>query len=646
MSVIAGIINFNKEPINSDYSRKMMETIEKFPANDIRVFQKDNAFLGCHAQWITPESIWEPLPFYDSERQCVITADAIIDNREELFDKLNVDKDKRKTMPDSQIILQTYYKWGEDCPKHLVGDFAFMIWDEREQRLFGARDFSGGRTLYYFSNQQYLAFCTTIQPILTLPHLKKKLNEQWLAEFIAIIGMIDVVDASSTPYKNIAQIPPAHSLSLSNGKLNIKRYCTVTPDKTLKLKSDNDYIEAFREVFQQSVSSRLRTYRGVGAQLSGGLDSGSIVSFAAKKLKPEGKILHTFSYIPPNDFEDFTPRSLLPDERPLIKSTVNFVGGIEDHYYAFDGRDPYTEIDSFLDLMEMPYKFFENSFWLKGMFEKAEVEDVGILLNGGRGNMSISWGAATDYYALLLKRFRVIYLVKELNQYSRNVGGSRFRRIPNIARKAFPILSQFYPARSNYEFPLLINPEFAEKTQVFTKLKDYGMGENGWFASDNIYQQRNCHFEEVFHWNASNTLATKASIMHSTWKRDPTNDIRVIRFCLSLPENQYVQNGMDRALIRRSTEGLLPNEIRLNQRVRGVQGADWVHRMQPIWPEFREEVKQLSKQENILDFVDRSVLEGALLKVGEHAIPEDATNPHFKMLMRTIIINRFLKNFA
>ena len=95
--------------------------MQKFPADDIQVWKNENVFFGCHAQWITPESIGEPLPFYDSERQCTITADAIIDNREELFESLQVDRDKRKTIPDSQLILLAYYKWGEESPKYLVG---------------------------------------------------------------------------------------------------------------------------------------------------------------------------------------------------------------------------------------------------------------------------------------------------------------------------------------------------------------------------------------------------------------------------------------------------------------------------------------------------------------------------------------------
>ena len=89
-------------------------------------------------------------------------------------------------------------------------------------------------------------------------------------------------------------------------------------------------------------------------------------------MREENKTLHTFSYIPPSDFVDFTPKHLLADERPYIKSTVDYVGGINDHYLDFEGRDSYSEIDDFLEVLEMPYKFFENSFWLKGMFEKRQ----------------------------------------------------------------------------------------------------------------------------------------------------------------------------------------------------------------------------------------------------------------------------------
>ncbi|WP_404452358.1 lasso peptide isopeptide bond-forming cyclase [Virgibacillus necropolis] len=646
MSAIAGIYNLNKEPISREHSQGMMKALQKYPAEDVQNWHKENIFLGCHAQWITPESIGEQQPYYDYDRQLVITADAIIDNRQDLFDSLQVDQAQRKAIPDSQLILLAYYKWGEESPKYLVGDFAFMIWDERNHRMFGARDFSGCRTLYYSIKQQRFVFCTTIEPLLTLPYIQKQLNEQWLAEFLAISGMFDTVDASITPYQSIEQIPPAHSISVSESKVKLTRYCSLKSDEQIKFGSNEEYVEAFQEVFQEAVTSRLRTYRKVGFQLSGGLDSGAVASFAAKPLRERGKGLDSFSYIPPNDFIDFTPKHLMPDERPYIRSTVDHVGGIKDHYLDFEGRNSYSEIDSFLEMMEMPYKFFENSFWLNGVVEKAREEGIGILLNGDRGNFTISWGSALDYYATLLKKVKWFRLYQELDHYSKNVGGSRLRRLPLIVRVGFPGINQFFSKNTPYSLPSIINPVFAESTGVFKKIEDKEIYGGKRLNTANIYEQRKRHFEETFYWNATNTLATKLSLRYSLWKRDPTNDIRVIKFCLSVPEDQYVQKGIDRALIRNSTKRFLPDDVRLNQRIRGVQGIDWVHRMVPHWETFINELKDISRDNRILKYIDGSVMNDAILKVEGGVKPEYATDPNYKILMRCLIVSRFIKKFT
>lgn len=646
MSAITAIYHVNDEPIDIEQGRKIMKVLQKFPSNDIQTWHKENIFFGCHAQWITPESVGELLPYYDHNRNLAITSDAIIDNREELFERLQVSRDKRSSITDSELILLSYHKWEEDCPKYLIGDFAFLIWDERKSKLFGARDFSGTRTLYYCKNQSQVAFCTVIEPLLSLPYIKNLLNEQWLAEYLVISGMIDAADASKTPYKNIEQLPPSHSITVSGDKIKISRYCTLTSGENLKLKTDEEYVEAFQEIFQKAVDSRLRTYLNVGAQLSGGLDSGAVVSFAAKTLKEENKRLHTFSYIPPKDFVDFTPKQLVPNERPFIQSTVNHVGGISDHYFDFDGESSFSEIDEFLEILEMPYKFFENSFWLKGMFEKAQMEGVGVLLNGDRGNFTISWGSALNHYSILLKKLKWIRLFQELDQYSKNTGGARLGMLPYIVRVGFPAIDQIFLKDKQNKRPSLINPRFAESTGIYKKLKEYGIEQTGWYPTSNIYKERKKHFEDVFQWNAGNTLASKLSLRYSLWKRDPTNDIRVIRFCLSLPEDQYVQNGLDRALIRRSTEKFLPDNVRLNQRTRGVQGVDWVHRMVPNWDIFHNELKQIISDKRVLRFINGQLIKKALIKVENGPQVEYATDQDYKILMRSIIVSRYIKKFT
>jgi asparagine synthase (glutamine-hydrolysing) len=642
MSAIAGIYHFNDEPINLEHGRRMMKNLEKYPADAVQTWHSEKVFFGCHAQWITPESVGEKLPYYDRDRKLAITADAIIDNREELFERLQIDKRKRNEITDSELILLSYHKWGENSPNYLIGDFAFMIWDEREQKLFGARDHSGYRTLYYYHNNNLLAFCTTIETIITLPYVEKRLNEQWLAEFLALSLLIDTVDAKMTPYRNINQVPPFHSITIKNGNIKLNKYGKYFPEKDLKLKKDSEYVEAFQDVFQQAVKSRLRTHRNIGSHLSGGLDSGAVVGFAVKELKKENKKLHTYSYIPPKDFVDFTSKRLMADERPLIKKTVEYVGGIVDHYCDFEGKSSYTEIDEMLDVNEMPYKFIENSFWLKGTFEKAYQEDIRVLLNGDVGNSTVSWGNALNYYANLLKKLKWIKLSQELNQYSRNVGGARYGNLPTITRAAFPKLNKIVSGNIEESSSNIITLDFAQETGVFEKLKQYGIDHTGLLSITDLYEQRRMIYEGIHPYNASNSFYAKLSLKYSIWKRDPTNDLRVVRYCFSVPEEQYVMNGLDRALIRRSTENILPDEVRLNQKIRGIQAADWIHRMVPQWDQLIGEAEKLVRDDRMFKYVDVNEINSALNRCKVGPIREDISNLDYKILTRIIVLYRFL----
>ncbi|WP_404452362.1 asparagine synthetase B [Virgibacillus necropolis] len=646
MSAITGIFHTNKEPIPIDHNELMMKALQKYPADDIQKWTNKNISLGCHAQWITPESLGEQIPYYDYERQLVITADAIIDNRDELFDKLQVDREHRKAIPDSQLILLAYYKWREEVPKHLNGDFAFMIWDEKEQKLFGARDFSGARTLYFYRNESRFAFSTTIEPLFTLPYIERELNEECLAEFLAIPTMVEAVDMFSTVYKSIQQIPPSHSITVLDGKVSLSRYNAIEVTDRLKLKSNKDYEEAFRHVFQKAVKAKLRTHGEVGSHLSGGLDSGSVASFAAKELKKERKQLHTFSYVPEESFTDWTPNYYVADERQYIKETVNHVGNISDDYLSFEGKSPLSEVDDFLNIMEMPYKFFENSFWLKGINEQAQQKGIRVMLNGARGNHSISWGSMKltyNYYTDLFKRFKWSRLLSELDSYCNNFNTGKSVMIPFVAKRAFPAV---FPRKEqhHYNLPTFINPSFAQKTNVFEKLEGYGLDKNSG-PIENLTEYRKNYYKQLYAWNKSGVAGTKLSLRYSIWDRDPTNDLNVIRFCLALPEEQYAIDGMERSLIRRAMKGLLPDKVRLNQSIRGIQGADAVHRMVSSWRSFITELHELVNDPKMNEFINVDVVKNSLSKIGNEPRMELIFEGEFKILTRSLIVYRFMKRF-
>lgn len=645
MGAIVGIHHFNKEPISDEHIYRLMKSFQKYPSDDIDIWNHTDIFFGCHNQWITPQSIGEQMPYHDYERQLVITADAIIDNREELCRYLKIDYQERKIMPDSQLILLAYYKWGEEVPKYLLGDFAFMIWDERKRKLFGARDFSGARTLYYHESHNRFVFSTTMEPLFTLPYIERRLNEAWLAEFLVIPNIVEAVDMFSTVYKNVMQVPPSHSITVVGGKVSLTRYCLIDVQQELKLNSNEEYEEAFRDVFDKAVSVRLRTHGEVGSHLSGGLDSGTVVSFAAKELRKQNKRLHTFSYIPEASFVDWTDDYYIADESPYIKETVNYLGNISDQYLSFDGKSPLSEVDDFLEIMEMPYKFFDNTFWLKGINATASKQGVKVLLNGARGNHSISWGSMTltfDYYADLFKKGRWTKLFNELDAYCKLFKTGKKVMIPFVAKRALSITNK---NRDNGGFPLLINPALAAKTNVLERIREHRIDLSG-RPIKNLAEYRRNYYQQLFAWNKSGVAGTQLSLRYALWDRDPTNDLNVIRFCLSLPEEQYATGGMGRSMIRRAMKNQLPNKVRLNQQSRGIQGADVIHRMESDWEGFLSELDELIHDPLAYEYINIEVIKNALKKIGNEPRPELVFNDAFKILPRSLIVYRFLKKIS
>lgn len=641
MSAIAGVYDADRQEAAWNDGKTMMQALDKYPADDVHTWRSGSLFLGCHAQWITPESVREQLPRYEERLKLAITADAIIDNREELFQRLQIEPSRRYTMTDSELILLAYAQWGEAAPGYLVGDFAFVIWDEQRERLFGARDYFGNRSLYYVWDHARFAFCTTLEPLLSLPNVKKTLNESWLSEFLTIPHLFDTTDLFATAYKDVHQIPAAHSFTMEGGQLRISRYGSIAAEERLHFQTNEEYEEAFREVFGQAVGSMLRTRGQIGATLSGGLDSGAVVGFAAKALEAQQTKLHTYSYVPEKSFVDWTARSRVADETPFVKATVEHVGNINDEYLDLPGRDPFTEVDEWLDLLGMPYKNFENSFWIKGIYERAAKQGVGVLLTGARGNQTISWGSAVSYYVHQLRRLRWIYVYRELKQFSRQIGMGRKQLISRIGEQAFPILSIGKSSEFIPFVPSLIHPEFARKTGVFDKLHNRDVGLKA--ASVTVLNDRENYFENLPLFNMQGAVGTKLSLTYSLWERDPTCDLRVVRFCMSLPLEQYVQDGIGRSLIRRATAGYLPDKVRMNQRIRGVQGADWLHRMLPYWKDLRLELHRLCKDSAVSELLHAANIQEAMDRMGESPSPEQAFTSDARYLMRSLVTYRFLK---
>jgi asparagine synthase (glutamine-hydrolysing) len=242
----------------------------------------------------------------------VIVADVRLDNRQELLAALPAELPADAC--DAEILLFAYEKWGDKAPGRLLGDFAFVLWDPRQHRLVCARDTSGERPLYYRDAGGVFAAASEIHQLFQDPSAPILPDEDHLRSFMTPLNLLrNEKDWGSTFYHGIHSLPPAHVLVIEAGGRRLAKYWELAP-RELRYRRNEEYAEHFRAVFSQAVSSRLRSAGPVGAMLSGGLDSSSVVC-VAQELFREGKAQdHGFrSYSLDYD-------GLECGERPLIES--------------------------------------------------------------------------------------------------------------------------------------------------------------------------------------------------------------------------------------------------------------------------------------------------------------------------------------
>lgn len=199
-----------------------------------------------------------------------------------------------RSTSDTEVLLAAWAQWGTACLTRLVGMFAFAILDSRQEELYLVRDFFGIKPLYYCQWQQGLGFASEIPPLLELPGVSRKVNPNKLFHYLRF-ALTD--DNAETLFSDIHQLPAGHflKLGLNNPKaVQIQQYWSPVLESPLEL-SFEQAAEQVRETFLENVRLHLRSDVPVGAALSGGIDSSSIV-MAMRHLEPDLE-LHTFSYI-------------------------------------------------------------------------------------------------------------------------------------------------------------------------------------------------------------------------------------------------------------------------------------------------------------------------------------------------------------
>jgi asparagine synthase (glutamine-hydrolysing) len=296
MSVQFGRWSFKGEQAASHYLDRATALLSAFSPDGTTDYSSNGVDIRYGAFHTTKESHLKAQP-YVSPTGAVITWDGRLDNRGELIHQLGIDFSS--ACSDAEIVAAAYEGWGAAGFSKLVGDWALSIWNPKDRSLVLARDFAGTRRLYYTFDEHGFTWCTLLQTLVLLAEHSPEFEEEYVAGWL-----VGFPSPHLTPYRGISAVPPSSYVFVSDGRTTITPFWDFNPEKKIRYATDRDYEEHFLCAFRESVRRRLRSVSRVLAELSGGIDSSSIVCVADSLIFQETDAtpqLHTISYFDPSE---------------------------------------------------------------------------------------------------------------------------------------------------------------------------------------------------------------------------------------------------------------------------------------------------------------------------------------------------------
>jgi asparagine synthase (glutamine-hydrolysing) len=574
MSLILALWNRDGEPVDETILRSML-ALNTNPAGDGQDFWLQNSVALAHQHfWITPEEQKQPQPHLDKESGCVLTCAARLDNRPELMHALGLDQDPANSwrapprtaagaglsgldqvsasaLSDAELILKAYRRWGTECAPHLLGDFAFVLWDPAQQQMFAARDALGCQDLLYFYDKNQVLLATRLNLLLQHPAVQPRLNERKIAEFLAVQWGDDV----NTYYDSIYHLPPAHCLLVTPESSRLWRYWQVDPENVIRYAQTEQYAEHYRELIKESLRTRLRSAYPMGISLSGGLDSTSLACLAAEVLKEDGAPpgrLSSYSYV----FDEYSNC----DERAYIQPVLEQAASlypIRPRMVKGDSLWPRPFHDDWLNLRDYPGQ--DPYYYLvQRILQAAHQDGARLMLSGFFGDDLYS---GSEYWLadpLMSGHFR--QAARLLAQAGRQ-GTLKLNLLNLSLRGMLPAgLKKFYRRLRprNPEWVEWIPPQFAARiglarldTSADIQQKFRLPGQQNRYSAlfFNGYPESFSGYQ-IFGWENGVEFIF------------PYADRRIVEFVIALPTEQIALPDLSRRILREAMKGRLPETVR------------------------------------------------------------------------------------
>jgi asparagine synthase (glutamine-hydrolysing) len=540
MCGIAGI--FSTTQPSSETIRKMTSSLAHRGPDADGYFVNDHAALGHRRLSVLDLDERSHQPFFSHNRRYVTVFNGEIYNFRKIAEELHAAGVALKTTSDTEVLIESFVRWGVGFVHKLVGMFAFVIYDTLENKAFFFRDRVGKKPIYYYQQDGLFLFASEIKSILTHPALASSvaINTSTISDFL----QLGYIPQPNTFYQDVYKFPAGHYGILEVGSSvsllpywNLPHYI-----RTSRTQTTSSAFSSLKELVTEAVQARLVADVPVGVFLSGGIDSSLVAAVAAKTTK-----LKSFSI-------GFKESKF--DESEYARKVAQYIG--TDHYsYTVQERDAVELVEEYVQHFDEP--FADTSAIPTMLVSKLARKEVTVALTGDGGDeLFLGYGAYTWAKRLNSPWWKLASPL--LKQVLSAMPSSRWKRIAHLFTSVDPASQRKHIFSQEQYF-------FTDEEVHYRLLTDESMYKP-WLYDDFRYlsvlsdAERQALFDFQFYLRDDLLVKVdRASMYYGLECRSPLLDHRLAEFSVNLPEDLKKANGISKVLLRKMLYELVPEKF-------------------------------------------------------------------------------------
>jgi len=609
MSIIWGVLKARNTIVCRSEVRQLGTRTERFATSLTAVYAQGRIGMGTQMNWTHARSGMDEGPVSDAAGN-VVSFDGRLDNGREVAQLLELDY---LTTSDSKIVLSAFLRWGEDCFARFTGDWAISLWSAMNDRLILARDHAGTRTLYLYRGRNGIVWSTYTDTFMG-SRGELSFSKSYAAAYLSCSPI-----GTHTPYEDIRGVRPGHYLTIQDGIVRERAHWSPLVKNTVRYNRDQEYDEHFLTLFGQSVDRRTGPGTKILAQLSGGMDSTSIVCMSdhlRRRQDPETPLLDTISYY------DDSEASL--DERSYFAITEAQRGKRGIHLNTAMSQRTFDPPTTDKGLYHAPgadgFSVQEEERLVRLIWQK----DYRVILSGIGGD-EVLGGVPTGLPELAD------------SLVTGDVSGLFRRSLAWCLVDRTPLISSLY-STGHYAFQLYAKGTSRKERVppwISSRLKSSGdaCAPLGSVRRLGIAPHRLSN--ALAWWCIMETLPhLNPQLLFRSEYRYPMLDKDLVEFLFSIPREQLVKPGRRRFMMRRALQGIVPDQI-LERRRKAFQLRAPLHSLQQAY----RRLDRLWDDSRLADlgFVEVDLLRRELKRCA------DGEPEWFQPLFRTIAFELWLR---